>query len=182
GIGSNWLLGDPEWIGVLSRPGELHAADNQFISRYAYEVIPIGQSLDINTMHNQTLNTTLSATDGYMRNQGQGPWELNLAAFLVDLNTNEWGADLVNPAGPYYQYNQANAVPGANLGIAFDDARAILSYRYNNNYSSLPSASVLFPNNAAAFQGDNIDEYSDGSMMFSASNIDEALSPPDPVT
>ena len=28
--------------------------------------------------------------DGFLRNQGVGTWEINLAAFLTDLNTNLW--------------------------------------------------------------------------------------------
>src|SRR5579862_5292667 len=60
-----------------------------------------------------------SANDGYMRNQGVGSWELNLAAFLADLNTNEWGqavgsaAALQPGAGTYYLYNQPTS---ANSG------------------------------------------------------------------
>src|SRR6185312_6275218 len=50
---TNYFVGDPEWIGVLARPQELHSADNQFISRYAYLVVPVGKTLDVNTMHNQ---------------------------------------------------------------------------------------------------------------------------------
>ena len=31
------------------------------------------------------------AGDAFLRNQGVGSWEINLAAFLADLNTNQWG-------------------------------------------------------------------------------------------
>src|SRR5204863_3725673 len=68
-----------------------------------------------------------------------------------------------------------------NGGAGFEDALQILGYRYGRNYNSLSSASVLFPNTAVTFQSDNGDEYSDGGLMFTTTNIDEALAQ-DPVT
>src|SRR5262249_48987441 len=57
--------------------------------------------------------------------QGVGPWELNLAGFLADLNTNYWGK-------PSYAFDPFNSkVPSAiATGTAFDDAREFLRYRY----------------------------------------------------
>src|SRR5262249_11654216 len=110
--------------------GMPHSADNLFISRYAYVVIPTSQALDINYMHNyaKLINITM-ASDGFWRNQGGGSWEINLAAFLADLNTNYWN----NNSAPYrYDTNY----PGfqANTGTAFDDAVALLRFRYGNTY------------------------------------------------
>ena len=120
--------GDPQWVGILERPGQPHSADNHFVSRYAFIAVPVGESLDINAIHNQavtrTVNPASAGTDGYMRNQGVGSWEINLAAFLADLNTNQWlpGA---SPYNNYYAYNEP--VAAANRGLAFDDARALPS-------------------------------------------------------
>ena len=85
--------------------------------------------------------------DGFFRNQGVGSWEINLAAFLADLNTNEWGQAVGSgpnaPVGSdlYYQYNEPNL---ANSGRAFDDALWLLRYRYANNYNSLAGALSLY--------------------------------------
>ena len=126
--------GDPEWVGVLEHPDAPHSANNHFIARYAFIALPIGNTLDVNYLHNEARNTGLSTSDGYMRNQGVGSWEINLAAFLADLNTNIWDNNLTQP---YYYYEPVSP----NTGYAFEDARALLSYRYNGNYSTL--ASVL---------------------------------------
>ena len=176
---SNTFVGDPEWIGVLERPAELHSPDNRFIARYAYIVVPAGKTLDINYIHNQAATQALiPGNDGYMRNQGVGTWEINLAAFLTDLNTNVWYGPRVLPAyNPPSPYDYERWVGQRNMGNSFQDALAILSYRYNNNYSALASASQLFPGGAAPFVLDNIDEYSDGALMTNTGNIDENLAP-----
>ncbi len=91
GLGSvSPQVGDPQWIGVLERPDAPHGPNNKFLSRYAFIALPADGTLDLNYIHNQALNQNLSAADGYFRNQGVGSWEINLAAFLADLNTNEW--------------------------------------------------------------------------------------------
>jgi len=165
-------VGDPQWIGVLERPDTAHGPNNHFLSRYAFIALPVGNSLDLNAIHNQvfdeppsplpgtiiSVNPNLAGLDGFSRNQGVGSWEINLAAFLADLNTNQW--DL--PAPEPYQY------PGVVIGgsFAFDDARALLAYRYANNYNSLASVQNLFgANGQSAFQNDNIDGYSDGPLQ-----------------
>ena len=63
---------------------------------------------------------------GFMRNQGVGSWEINLAvfAFLTDLNTNQWDP-LVNP----YIYDTWNGTL-YNSGAGFSDALSLLKYRY----------------------------------------------------
>lgn len=173
---SNTFVGDPEWIGVLERPEELHSADNRFIARYAYLVVPVGKTLDINTMHNQAVSQALNVlNDGYMRNQGVGPWELNLAAFLTDLNTNAWYGPLMPGYNPPSPYDYERPFGLRNTGVSFEDALLILSNRYAGNFSSLASASQEFPGGAAALALDNIDEYSDGGLMTNTANINESL-------
>ena len=170
-------VGDPEWIGLLERPDVPHGPQNPFVSRYAFIAVPVGNALDINAIHNQVFdennpNSTVNPApagngDNYFRNEGVGSWEINLAAFLADLNTNQWGQIIDPPLSPpnnYYQYNQPFNL--ANQGRAFDDARALLAYRYANNYGTLPSVFSLYGNNGRfAFRGDNVDGYSDGPLM-----------------
>ncbi len=168
-------VGDPEWIGVLERPDTLHSPDNKFLARYAFVAQPIGNSLDVNYIHNQVLNQNLGLQDGYFRNQGIGSWELNLAAFLADLNTNQWGQAIGAPSS-FYQYNEPAGFN--NSGYAFEDARALLSYRYNYNYNNLASAGNYFANAGLAFPFDNIDECSDGPLQLTTTNINENLSGP----
>jgi flagellar basal body-associated protein FliL len=169
---SNSVVGDPEWIGVLARPDQPHSADNPFVARYAFFAQPIGNSLDLNYIYNQAsskkVNPLANGNDGFMRNQGVGSWEINLAAFLADLNTNEWNNPLQQP----YQYYE----PGnPNNGYAFEDALSMLSYRYAGVYGSLASANSLFPNALNIFPYDNIDEYSDGPLQTTTTNINETL-------
>ena len=182
-------VGDPEWIGVLDHPDAPHGPNNRFVSRYAFIAVPVGNALDINAVHNQVFdeNNAISSTvnpppngDVFFRNQGVGSWEINLAAFLADLNTNEWG-QVVGSSSPtlppppplsanYYQYNEP--LNNFNQGSAFADARALLAYRYANNYKLLNSVLGLYGGPLAmagpgpvAFLNDNIDGYSDGLLQ-----------------
>lgn len=123
-------LGDPMWIGVLEHPDRPHSADNRFIARYCFLVVPAGRTLDLNYVHNSTLETNLNNNFiGFFRNQGFGTWEINLAGFLADLNTNAnmWGS-----------YNFIPDPAGRSAGAAFDDARDILKYRYTPLGQALP--------------------------------------------
>ena len=157
---SAFKLGDPEWIGLLEHPDQPYGPNNPFIARFLFIALPVGNSLDLNAIHNQVLNPNLSVQDGFFRNQGVGSWELNLPAFLADLNTNQWE----NAAAPYAYNEPLNF----NSGAAFDDARALLAFRYANNYSSLASAQSLFgPNGVAAFTND-IDAYGSGPLQLAA--------------
>ncbi len=109
-------VGDPEWIGVLERPDQPHGPNNHFIARYAFLAQPIGNGLDLNYIHNQAVSRDVNTTynlagvdDGYFRNPGVGSWELNLAGFLADLNTNIWGqviGNIFHGHISYYQYNE----------------------------------------------------------------------------
>ncbi len=173
--------GDPEWIGVLQHPDQPYGPNNQFVARYAFFAVPIGNALDLNAIHNDTMGISGkismgAGNDGFMRNQGVGSWEINLAAFLADLNTNQWGLIVGSgfgaPAGSgnYYQYDEP--IGNLDLGAAFDDALSILTYRYNynlNNSYNLASVDTLFGGAAGvgdiAFRNDSIDGYSDGPLQ-----------------
>ena len=152
---SNLFVGDPEWIGSLERPEFLHAADNRFVNRYTYFVVPAGNTLDINTIHNQAANpqkpTLNSQGRDFLRDQGVGTWEINGAAFLYDLNTNlyAWGG--------VYGYDPA-AGSSSVQGNAFADAGSLLSYRYAKS-AYLASVSTLLPQGLGAFINDDIDGY-----------------------
>ena len=193
---TNSHVGDPEWIGILQHPDQPYGPNNPFVARYAFIAVPIGNALDLNAIYNQVLDESGSAgsggsvsvnpsavlgsgNDAFLRNQGVGSWEINLAAFLADLNTNSWNNNL---SGGFYQYREANTPAFANIGAAFDDARALLAYRYQNNYLTLHPASLLFPGmltpNTGMFPFDNIDEYSDGPLQTTPAPINEVSSPP----
>ncbi|HEY5232222.1 MAG TPA: hypothetical protein VIK35_01635 [Verrucomicrobiae bacterium] len=160
--------GDPEWIGVLEHPDQPYGPNNPFIARYAFFALPVGNTLDLNYIHNQALIPTLrysgnpirTEADAYFRNQGVGSWEINLAAFLADLNTNEWD----NNTAPYL-YNPPPSGTGSS-GLAVEDARALLASRYNDNYNTLAWVQTLFGSTGAtAFRNDGIDGYSDGPLQ-----------------
>lgn len=168
--GTNRLFhaGDPEWIGVLQYPSRPHSGSNRFTGRYAFLVVPAGRTLDLNTAHNNAKNAGVDL-EGYGRNQGVGAFELNLAAYFADLNTNLWGRRTPND---YVFDRQApdglgNGIdPGRGQGRAFDVARSILRYRANNRQLSLPSLnSWLGPDRALRatqfFQEDQADNYAD---------------------
>ena len=165
---SNLFVGDPDWIGSLERPEITHSADNKFVNRYAYIAIPAGNTLDLNTIHNyaSALNPTdLRDGDGFLRNQGVLTSEINLAAFLADLNTNLWPFPAQNVYGfaPYF-YMADPALH--NTGAAFDDASALLRYRLAFNWVNLANVRNLFGAvGALAFSSASIDAYSAGPVM-----------------
>ena len=161
GFLTNFFKGDPEWIGVLARPEFPHSSSNQFVGRYSYLVLPTGLTLDVNHLHNQSKQLG-PGVDGFLRNQGVGSWELNLAAFLRDLNTNNWNYSYDTNLG-------ASSISGGLGYDAFDDAKSILTNRYNGTYANLNSFNQLFTAAAAtAFRTDGIDGYGDGPLMDTA--------------
>ncbi len=164
-------VGDPQWIGMLARPDTMHSPNNQFVSRYAFLAQPIGNTLDINFIHNEGATPLVGSFSlgggNYRRNQGVGAWELNLAAFFTDLNTNTYAWD-----APSYGYNFA----GGGVGVGFSNAAAIYAYRLNggvnvSTYTTavLPSAQSVLKNAANVFGYDRIDAYSDGPLQTSNS-------------
>jgi hypothetical protein len=165
-------FGEPEWVGSLRQSDAAHGPGNPFVGRFAYLVLPIGKTLDLNRIHNyakatanpanfpQLMNTNV---DGYLRNQGHGPWELNLAGLLAGVNSNLWG-------GTNYVYSvDAAGIPNLkvkNSGNAFVDAVTLLGYRYNYANNNLNTLSTLFP--GFDFTSDRIDEYADGPIVTNA--------------
>ncbi len=168
-------VGDPEWIGILQRPDQPYGPNNPFVARFAYIAVPVGNTLDLNAIHNQVFDENNKADssinsppagDTYFRNEGVGSWEINLAAFLAGLNSDVW-LPTPPPDNTYYYYQYE---PNVNQGIAFDDARALLAYRYNNDYTTLASVDNLYGGplygpGYLAFIYDNIDGYSDGPLQ-----------------
>lgn len=169
GFLQDYVQGDPQWIGGLEFPDRRYSPDNRFLYRYAYLVVPASQALDINYIHNAARNPTKAIIDNtgadFLRNQGVGTWEINLASFLYDLNTNiyAWGGR--------YVYNPlvANGVGGN----AFFDACSLLINRYGGrNYpAALGSVKNLFYNGPAAFATHTFDGYTAGPLMTGPSGF-----------
>jgi hypothetical protein len=151
-------VGDPEWIGIRENPGLPHSGTNRFIARMAYVVLPAGKTLDLNFNHNEVkFRRPDPAQSGFSRNQGVGAWEVNLAAFLADLNTNIWAPR----AGANYIYNY-NISPGAaSTGIAFRDAGLLLSARRGTYVDTTAPA---YYGNSTPFPADRIDGYANGPI------------------
>jgi hypothetical protein len=168
---SNFFVGDPEWIGQLERPGYPHSPSNRFVARYAYIAIPAGKTLDINTVHNYARVGAPQNMqfDHFLRNQGVGPWEINLASFFVDLNTNRWPyLEPTDLSGYNYVTGGDIDITRENRGTAFDIALSILQYRYRGLYSLVNMRSVeqLFGRPGEnAFRFDFVDGYSSGPLM-----------------
>jgi Tfp pilus assembly protein PilX len=157
-----YLNGEPEWIGVLQYPDVPHSATNRFIGRYAFVVLPMGKMLDYNFIHNYVLGGMTGAMtlpDRFSRDQGVGPWELNLAGLLYGTDTNTYGGA--------YTYAAPTSL---NSGAAFDDAYAFLNYRYNGNYGPFYPVNFLaaFGSNWTSLTG--IDELGSGAA-FSGSTL-----------
>jgi len=174
-------VGDPEWIGVLQRPDQPYGPDNPYIARFAVFAQPVGNSLDWNAIHNQALSPAKNTKqpnpiqpDYYFRNEGVGSWELNLPAFLTDLNTNEW-----DPATDPYNYLQPGFI---NKGRGFEDAFALLTNRYAGRYTTLLSVTNLFGAAGGwAFANDGIDGYSDGPQLITADTNEDLFQPDSPI-
>jgi hypothetical protein len=160
---TNSFTGDPQWVGGLERPDYPHSSSNKFSHRFAYLVVPAGKTLDLNYIHNQARNPNKGTMDAFgrdfLRNQGVGTWEGNLASFLHDLNTNlyAWGG--------LYTYDPVN---GFVQGNAFADAGALLASRYGGlNYNNLASVAGLYSPTLGdlAARNDRIDTYTAGPLM-----------------
>ncbi len=159
---TNFHIGDPEWIGVLRRPDQPHSGSNHMVGRFAYLVLPAGKTLDLNFIHNQAKRVGPVA-DGFLRNQGMGSWEINLAAFLRELNTNWWNG---------YLYQTNFFVPSS--GVAFEDSLTLLRHRYRRDiydltptYNRLLSVRQMYlVDGLNAFLRDGNDGYSDGPVQL----------------
>lgn len=167
-----FLVGDPEWVGVLERPDRPHSSTNPFVARYAWLALPAGKTLDLNAIHNQAkmLNPRW---DGFVRNMGVAPFEINLAAFLADLNTNAWNLGNLSgwepPYSPSVPYLYMTNLAQPSRGTAFEDAVSLLSYRYNLSYNNLPSVSQWFgPAGVLFFSINRIDDLLNGPLLTGA--------------
>jgi hypothetical protein len=160
------FVGDPEWIGVLERPDLPHSGSNRFIGRFAYLVLPAGKSLDLNFLHNQaklTKSTGQQIGEGFIRNQGVGSWEINLAGFFRDLNTNVW---------PIYKFYPDLGL--ASVGSAFNDAYTFLSNRYNGTHQNLDTVTKAFgARGQNAISRDGIDDYSNDPVTTAGTAPDD---------
>lgn len=174
------LSGDPQWIGVLENPDMPHSSTNRFIGRYLFYALPTGRSLDLNYIHNQSKMARVmgdASMEGYFRNQGVGAWEINLAAFLRQLNPNIW------------DYNYNTNLASSSFGRAFADAHDLTLYKYFRvnesnpgnsffGYQSLLTPLDFFalsgnrPGVLDAFRSDGVDNYGD-SLGLSVSGDDE---------
>lgn len=182
-----YLKGDPQWIGVLERPHLPHSAANKFVGRYCFVVLPVGQTLDINFIHNQAkyVQDMNQGNCGFFRNQGFGCWEINLAAFLTDLNANLWNP--VPPLGFPYSYNPDPNPSVTSSGTAFLDAMELLRFRYTpfgipspspqSPHTYLDSASMMFANLGMNFTSDFIDDYADGLLDNAGRDLDNPARP-----
>jgi hypothetical protein len=155
---SNFFNGEPEWIGVLKYPEYVHSPTNPFIGRYAFMVLPIGKTLDLNFIHNHSKfapsGDTQFNSDGFTRDQGVGSWEINLAALLFNAGPAMYQNQ--NPAN--YAYFPDNTSP--NSGEAFDDASQFLRFRYASTYgNSYPFSLDYMLGNPPLSEVSNIDEY-----------------------
>jgi hypothetical protein len=166
---TNLFVGDPQWIGIPQRPNLQHTHTNKFIARYAYMIVPVGKTLDINYIGNHARTTNFDDgfninDSGYLRDQGFGTWELNPAGFLTDLNTNVW-----NPPGNGYAYN----LGGRNQGAGFFDSVGLLRHRFlrpepfddpfnrSKPHTNLPSASQIF-----GFAGNPVPQFTEGINAY----------------
>jgi hypothetical protein len=153
-----FVVGDPQWIGVLARPNEPHSSSNRFVGRYAYVILPAGRTLDINFIHNRGKQN--NQPNQYLRSQGHGTWEINLAAFLADLNVN-------NPAQYPYGwggvFNYLTNLLSSSEGVGFDHASAILNFRHAGQ--PLWPANKVFGTFATDFEVDGIDQFANGWIV-----------------
>jgi hypothetical protein len=153
---SNLVNGEPEWIGVLKYPEYVHSPTNPFVGRYAYMALPIGKTLDLNYIHNYAkylyngirIGTNYQTTpDDFVRDQGVGSWELNLAAFLYNLSPYMYQSNLPLPFNSYnynYSYPTPNELYSPNSGGAFNDAVQFLSFRYGGIATNIQTLYQFF--------------------------------------
>jgi hypothetical protein len=174
-------VGDPQWIGMLEQPIFPHSRTNKFVGRYAFLIHPVGMTLDFNFMYNHAKPIPFAMNSaGFYRNQGYGSWEINLAAFLADLNTNVWNL----PGARRYAFDPNPNQP--SRGDAFFDAQGLLTWRYNGYLvaSNVATALDLLPYNPPSlhpFLNDLIDNYANGPLLGAARRMtfaDEANDDP----
>jgi hypothetical protein len=199
---ANGIASDPEWIGMLENPFMLnsflsntnlgHSGTNRYRYRYAYIAFPVGNMLDINTIHNQArLNSDLTVNylrsdysidpssnfatnrEAFLRNQGIGSFELNMAAFLCELNPSIWDYSKND-----YVYNWGNLAL-TNNGLAFAHGLDILRYRYSEDFrAGLKTFPELFRNSYTNFMTNRVDDNASGPLQLGATLSDLDPHPP----
>lgn len=179
---AEFMVGDPEWIGLLENPGLPHSGNNRFGSRFAYVVVPAGREMDMNYIHNSAKKPgdANAIAGSFMRNQGVGAWELNLGALLSDLNTNAWPTN-------DYKYDISRKTP--NSGTSLTDAGNLLRARRRVAATAgdfaPTSADGFFKAETGASTGPTnllkspVDWYSDGMVTDTAiRTLNEIRNPP----
>jgi len=156
-FGTNDMAGDPQWIGVREHSDAIHSGTNRFLMRYAYIILPAGKTLDINYAHNEVKGRRTDAS-GFLRNQGVGGWEMNMAGYLADLNTNVW-----KPLAPtsLFAYQYRPALGSFSLGLAFTDADRLYRFRRGPNLGLNPGN---YYGGTTPFAIDAYDTKSDGPI------------------
>lgn len=174
GTNLNWQVGDPEWVGVLADPDRPHSGNNRFLYRIAYLVVPADRTVDLNFSHNQAREFSPTRTGQYLRNQGVGSWEMNLAGLFRDLNTNIWRG---------YTYN--TNVGGDNAGDTFLHGSNIWTFRKIGRSPGRITPQQYFYEESRpglAIAGDNVsavdvirnnfvDDFSDGPLVQTLNQI-----------
>ena len=158
GVAQPNAAGDPEWIGILEHPDQPHSRSNLFVARYCFFAQPIGNSLDINNIHNQAKKLARPDLDGFLRNEGVGSWEINLAGFLNGIESDLLGLHHLRLCQRECPRHPTNA-------SAFDDAAALLQYRYGGYYGNLNSFAQLYPFTPNVFPVEGIDGFSAGPLL-----------------
>ncbi len=178
GFSPEWMVGDPEWQGFLEHPDVPHSGTNKFVGRVAYVVVPSGRNLDINFNHNSVKSShsvpdqTGGGASAFMRNEGVGGWEINLAGFFSDLNTNTW---FVN--APQLPYRYTTNLTSPSSGLAFDDASILLRQRRVSPNTLAFSQDFLTRDTGVSgsfanqFRNDRVDWFSDGPIATSLGEV-----------
>ena len=163
---SRLQTGDPHFVGILEDPNQPHGPNNRAIARYAWLIAPVGKTLDVNVIHNQGKRIG-AATESYYRNLSLGPFEMNTAALLAEVN-------------PYWGYNyqlgvgvQSTFAP--NTQDAFRDALQVLLYRNNGSFNNYPPLATLFgAGPATTLANEQFDVLGNGPLMNSSNLLSSA--------
>lgn len=139
----NLYEGEPQWIGVLQHPDAKHSATNWFIGRYAYLVQPVGKTLDWNFIHNHATNLNDLRYDYYVRGSNDASWDINLAGFVQQLNTNIW----------------------STIDVAAYDSAFVITNRVYDSRTKLNPFKLGFGYNITNYQ-----TYYDPQMLFEPTN------------
>ena len=79
--------------------------------------------------------------DGFLRNQGVGSWEINLAAFLADLNNNVWLPVLPPEQYVLFPYLSTHRIVGRQNGKPY----IIVQVGQKRSQIDFPGTNALIP-------------------------------------